>query len=712
MDNDVFYKITIMNRRLNTEEFQNSVLMPLNSDDFDSYRREYNHMLEEKAKTGSSIVQDKYLTITTVRPNVEAARTFFRRIGPDLTAKFGRLGSHLEELPMSERMKLLYGFFHPKDAAPYDFDLASELQRGQDPAAYFAPARIAYDDHYLKIVNGDEEDGFYCRSFYLKQYASTINTKFISELVSLNRNLAMSLDFIVIPRDEAIKEAEGRRLNVEANIAQWQRKQVERNNFAAELPYDMLQQREHTAETLNDLTNRDKGMTIACLTMTLTSQTKEALEYDTEELMTTVRSNMCQFGDMTWEQIDGMNIAVPYGSNDKMSRLNRTLTTEELAAFIPFEVQEIRHNGGIYYGQNKISNNLIIVDRHQFQNGNSFILGKSGAGKSFTGKNEVINILLRDPNADVLIIDPEREYKKIAHAFGGTWLEVSTASETHINAMDINAEYGESGGTEGTIALKSEFVMSLVQQISQGEFNSNHRSVLDRCVIRIYRKYINNNYQGWVPTLVDLKNELEKQREPEARDIALALETFATGSLNTFAKKTNVDSENRLIVYDIKELGEQLQAVGMLVVLDSILNRITKNRESGRRTYIFIDEIYLLFMYEYSAQFLQKLWKRVRKYNAMCTGITQNVQDLLQSYTARTMLGNSEFVIMLNQFAEDREILADLLRISEDQQKHVIDAEVGSGLMKLGDTLVPFYNRFPKNALYELMHTDPEDRGD
>ena len=712
LEPDTFHKITIINRRLNREEFQKAVLMPLAGDDKDFYRREYNKMLEEKAQSGSSIVQDKYLTITVVRPDVESARAFFRRVGPDIAAKFAKLGSKLEELSANERMKVLYSFYHPNDEAPYDFDLALEMQRGQDPAAYFAPAHIGYDDNYLKIVNGSSDDGFYCKSFYLMHTASLISTQFISELVSLNRSLSLSVDFRLVARDEAIRIANNAKLNVEANILAYQKKQVEQNNFAAELPFKMVQEREHATELQNDLTNRDKGMVVACLTLTLCSNTKEELEYDTAQLMTTVRTHSCQFGDMWCEQIEGLNVALGiYGANDVMGSRGRPFTTEEMGAFIPFEVQEIRHNGGIYYGQNKISNNLIIIDRHQFQNGNSFILGKSGAGKSFTGKNEVINILLRDPNADVLVLDPEREYRKIAQAFDGAWLELSTSGDTHINAMDINAEYGE-GDNDKAIAMKSTFIMSLINTISNGKFDATYMSLVDMCTRKVYQKYIRNNYSGWVPTLVDLKKELEKQRHPEAREIALLLESYTSGSLNTFAKKTNVDTNNRLIVFDIKNLDGNLRAAGMLVVMDFILNRITKNRESGRRTYIFIDEIYLLFRNKDSAEFLQELWKRVRKYNAMCTGMTQNVTDLLQSYTAQTMLGNSEFIIMLNQYADDREILAEQLRISEDQQRHLIDAETGSGLIKMGDTLVPFYNRFPKNALYELMHTDPEDRDD
>lgn len=702
LDNNSITKITINNRLLNKEEFRNSILMPIENDQYDHFRQDYNMMLEEKANDSNGVVQDKYITVTVDRNDIQEARLFFNRINAELSGQFAKIGSRLKELTLSERLAIFYSFYHPDDDSPVPYDAEMEMGLGHNPKDYIAPDGIGYNDGYLKIGNR------YARALYLRQYASWLNDDFVTRLVDINKNLVLSVDVIPIPADEAIREAENRRLSVEANITAWQRKQNEQNNFAAEIPYDMQQQRDETKEYLNDLTNRDQRMMLSCLTMVITAPSLEQLEQDTEDIMATVRAAMCQFGVMQMQQLEGLAAALPYGTNDKLDRINRTLTTESLSAFMPFNVQEIRHGGGIYYGQNKISKNLIIVDRKQLQNGNSFILGVSGSGKSFTGKNEVINILLRNPNADVIVIDPEREYSKLAKEFDGSLIKISATSDTHINAMDINADYGEGANP---VTLKSEFIMSLCAQImGESYLGPKEKSIIDRCTNKVYAKYISKGYKGWIPDLKELKREIERQREPEAQDLAVALEMFVDGSLNTFAQKTNVDTDNRFIVYDILDLGEQLLPVGMLVVLDSILNRITANRARGRQTYIFIDEIYLLFLNQYSSQFLMKLWKRVRKYNAMCTGITQNVEDLLRSDDAREMLGNSEFIIMLNQAPTDRFTLAQLLNISEDQQKHITGAETGSGLMKIGDTMVPFINRFPRNSLYELMHTDPKEK--
>ena len=514
----------------------------------------------------------------------------------------------------------------------------------------------------------------------------------------------MSIDVVPVPMDEAVREVENRRLGVETNITNWQRRQNSNNNFSAVIPYDLEQQRNESKEFLDDLTTRDQRMFVSVLTLVHTADTKEQLDTDTESILTTARKHLCQLAILKWQQMDGLNTAMPFGVR-KINTL-RTLTTESLAVFIPFRVQEINHEDGIYYGQNVISKNMIVADRKQLLNGNSFILGVSGSGKSFMGKNEIVNIMLRNPNADVIVIDPEREYSSLINALGGEVIKISSTSDNHINAMDLNSEYGDGANP---VILKSEFILSLCEQlIGTNNLGPKQKSIIDRCTASVYRHYQQGNYQGTPPTLQDFREELLKQNEPEAKEIALAIELFTDGSLNTFAKNTNVDTDNRLICYDILDLGKQLLPIGMLVVLDSILNRITKNRASGRNTFIFIDEIYLLFQHEYSANFLFTLWKRVRKYGAYCSGITQNVDDLLQSHTARTMLANSEFIVMLNQASTDRLELAKLLNISELQMNYITNVGAGCGLIKVGSSLVPFVNKFPKNTkLYKLMTTKP-----
>ena len=689
-------KITIANRRLNKIDFEKTIMLPMENDNLDEYREEYNKMLLDKVSGSKGIIQEKYITISVDKKNIEEARNYFARVGTDLINHFKKLGSTCIELDTVERLRIFHDFYRVGEEVNFNYDMIDNMRKGHSFKDFICPDTMEFESDYFKIGNR------YGRVIFLKEYASYIKDSMIAELTDINRNMMMSIDVIPVPMDEAVREAENRRLGIETNITNWQRKQNANNNFSAIIPYDMEQQREQSKEFLDDLITRDQRMFLAVLTMVHTAETKEQLDSDTETLLTTARKHLCQLSILKFQQLDGLNTAMPFGVR-KIDAL-RTLTTESLAVFMPFRVQEIRHDKGVYYGQNVISKNMIIADRKKLLNGNSFILGVSGSGKSFTAKEEIVSTMLRDKNADILLIDPEREESALVKALGGEVIKISATSNNHINAMDMNSEYGDGANP---VILKSEFILSLCEQlIGSGNLGAKQKSIIDRCTAQVYRFYQQGNYQGTPPTLKDFYDELLRQQEPETQEIALAIELFVNGSLNTFAKETNVDTNNRLICYDILDLGKQLLPIGMLVVLDSILNRITANRAKGRNTFIFIDEIYLLFQHEYSANFLFTLWKRVRKYGAYCTGITQNVEDMLQSHTARTMLANSELIIMLNQASTDRLELAKLLNISDLQMSYITNVNAGEGLIKIGSSLIPFVNKFPKNTkLYKLMTT-------
>ncbi len=698
LDTGATTKITINNRRINKLDFEKTILLKDFNNELDKYRHEYNQMLVNQAKNANEIVQEKIITISVYKDSVEEARNYFTRTSAELMNHFNTLGSKFIELDAKERLRIAHDFYRTGEETSFHFDIHETMKKGHDFKDFICPDTVEIEKDYFMIGNR------YSRAFFLKEYASYINDDMISELTDLNKNMMLSIDIIPIPTDEAVKEAENRRLGVETNITNWQRKQNANNNWSSIIPYDMEQQRNDSKEFLDDLTLRDQRMFLAVITVIITDETKEKLESDTEALKQIASKNLCQLGVLKFQQLDGLQTTLPFGTR-KIDAL-RTLTTESLAVFMPFKVQEIRHENGIFYGQNAISKNMIIADRRQLLNGNSFILGVSGSGKSFAGKQEITSIRLRDPNADIIIIDPEREYAPLIKSLGGEVIKISATSNNHINAMDMNSEYGDGANP---VILKSEFILSLCEQlIGSGNLGPKQKSIIDRCTANVYRVFQQGNYQGIPPTLQDFREQLLKQPEEEAKEIALAIELFTNGSLNTFAMNTNVNTSNSLICYDILDLGKQLLPLGMLVVLDSILNRITANRTKGKNTYIFIDEIYLLFQYEYSANFLFTLWKRVRKYGAFATGITQNVEDLLQSHTARTMLANSEFIIMLNQASTDRVELAKLLNISDLQMSYITNVGAGEGLIKVGSALVPFSNRFPKNTeLYGLMTTRP-----
>ncbi len=539
-------KITVNNRRLNQTKFRENNMLELQGDSLDKYRNEYNRILAGNANLSNGITQDKYLTVTVEKKAEEEARAYFNRISAEFAALFAKLGSRFDEITAEEKLRILFDFFHYGAEDDYHYDAGLYAQRGYSFKDAIAPDCLEFRTDYFKM------DGRYGRVLYLRDYDNFIKDSFIAELTDIDRGMILSIDASPITTEAAVKLGENKLLSVETNISNWQRKQNSNNNFSATVPYDMERQREESREFLNDLVARDQRMIPALITLVHTADTKEQLDVDTESIRQCARKHLCSLNILRWQQLEGLNTVLPYGA-PKLD-IRRTLTTESLAVFMPFRVQEVCHTGGIYYANNAISKNLIMVNRAELLNGNSFITGVSGSG--------------------------------------------------------------------------------------------------------------------------------------------------------TFANETNVDTKTRLICYDIHDLGRALMPIGMLVVLDNILNRITANKARGRKTYIFIDEIYLLFKYEYSANFLFTLWKRVRKYGAFITGITQNVEDLLQSHTARTMLANSELVVMLNQAATDREELASLIGISDLQMGYITNVDAGHGLVKIGGALVPFVNKVPKDTkLYALMTT-------
>ena len=524
-DSGATTKITINNRRLNRLDFERNYKMDYAGDFLDVYREEKNGIMLENATGANAIVQDKYVTISVNKKSIEEARNYFARVGADLIAHFGRLGSKCYEMETDDRLRIIHDFFRVGEESSFRFDIKETRKKGHDFKDYVCPDSMEFAADHFKIGNR------YGRVLFLREYASYIKDSMVAELTDLNRNLMMSIDIVPVPTDEAVREAESRLLGVETNITNWQRRQNSNNNFSATVPYDMEQQKKEMKEFLDDLTTRDQRMMFAVITFVHTADTKEQLDQDTEALMTTCRKHLCQFGVLKFQQMDGLNTVMPYGTR-KIDTF-RTLTTESLAVFIPFRVQDIFHEHGIYYGQNVISKNMIIADRRQLLNGNSFILGVSGSGKSFTAKGEITDIMLADPTADVIIIDPEREYSPLVNALGGEIINISATSPNHINAMDMNKDYGDGANP---VILKSEFIMSLCEQLIGGtNLGAKQKSIIDRCTASVYRAYQQNDYTGTVPTLQDFRAELMKQDEPEAREIALAIELFTHGSLNTFA---------------------------------------------------------------------------------------------------------------------------------------------------------------------------------
>ena len=581
LDSGASAKITIHNRRLDKAEFERALLLPMKEDGLDGYRREYNEMLLSKVTgTNNSVVQERYFTVSVVKKNVDEARTWFSRVGTDLLTHLSRLSSVGRELDLPARLQIFRDFFREGEPAP-PFDWNSQARRGRSFKDWFCPDAMEFESDCFRI------DGRWGRVLYLRDYASYLKDSMIAELCGLNRSLMLSIDILPVPTDEAVREIQNRMLGIGSNAANWQRRQNDTNNFSAVLPYDMEQQRRETREMLEDLTNRDQRMMFGLVTLVHLAESKEQLDSDTESIVSTARRHLCQMSTLRWQQKDGLDTVLPYGL--RRIQALRTLTTESTAVLIPFRAQEILQEGGIYYGQNAVSKNMIVADRRKLLNGNSFRLGVSGSGKSFSAKEEIVSIALATGD-DILILDPESEFGTLTESLGGEVIRISASSDTHLNAMDMDGAYGDE---RNPLIEKSEFILSLFEQlIGAGGVSAKEKSILDRCTYDVYREYQANRFQGEPPTLRELYHALLSQPEPEARGLALSSELFITGSLNTFAQHTNVNTKARILCYDIRELGEQLMPIGMLVTLDAIFNRVIQNWKLGKTTWIFCDEFY------------------------------------------------------------------------------------------------------------------------
>ena len=646
-------KLTINNKRLNRQDFEQKILLPRQDDYLDGYRAEYNAMLMDKVTDSSnSVVQERYITLSVYRKNIEEARTFFDRVTADVTTRLSHLDSRSEELDAVERLRVLHDFYRTGEETEFHVNLRDLMRKGHSFKDTICPNSLEFKkDHF---VMGDK----FGRVLFLKEYASYIKDSMISELTALNRTMMLSIDVIPVPTDEAVREMQNRLLGVETNVTNWQRRQNSNNNFSAVVPYDLEQQRKETREMLDDLTTRDQRMMFAVVTLVHLADSKDELDSDTDALQSAARKHLCQLATLNWQQADGLTTALPLG----LRRIDalRTLTTEALAVLMPFKAQEVRDQGGVYYGQNVISKNLIIANRKELLNGNGFVLGVSGSGKSFTAKREMVNLALSTDD-DIIVIDPESEYRPLIEGLGGGFgMEVLEGGGfALVAALDVAVvDAGGAAVNDGFLFGGQQPVPHELLTQGQQELGLQHHRVLS---VPIALLHIHG---------VDMVGGGGRNADHLPRD-----------------------------------LGKQLLPVGMLVVLDSVFNRIIRNRQMGRNTWVYIDEIYMLFQHEYSANFLFTLWKRVRKYGACCTGLTQNIDDLLQSHTARTMLANSEFLVMLNQAATDRAELARLLNISDNQLSYITNVDFGRGLIKCGSAIVPFMDNFPKNRLYRLMTT-------
>lgn len=708
---DVKAEITIYNRNIPQEEFNESVLMKYQGDGLDEYREEQNTIILQKVKEGrNNITKEKYLTVSIEAENIEAAQVAFSRLDAEISTALKQIsGNETFPLSLKDRISILYNIYNPQSQGPLcqtteinghvvnSFDTDTLRKQGITTKDVIAPTDIVFNgDHFLL-------DDQYGQTLYLQNLPSYLSTDFIGELNDVSCNMLTSVHFESMRQDKAMKMVRNQITNISANVIDAQKK-ASKGGWSTDLISPSLQQAKLEADKLlGDLTGRNQKLFYVTLVVTHFAANKEDLDKQCQQITSIAQKYLVTLKKLTSQQEPGFNTSLPLCHNQIY--VKRLLTTESASLFIPYSAQELNHVGGIYYGLNAVSHNLILFDRTKSKNANGFILGTPGSGKSFAAKREILSVLL-NTNADVYIIDPEGEYAPLAALLGGEIIKIAAGSKVYINPLDMDIDYADDSDP---ITLKADFICSLCETILGGRYGLSvtQKSIIDRCVRRVYQNYmaymrahpeLGTSDQSKVPTLKNLYDEILAQEEGEAKTIALALERFITGSLDIFAHRTNVNTKSRFIVYDIKDIGKGLKELGLQVCLNDIWNKTISNKKKKKRTYFYIDEFYLLTQTETSASFLQEIFKRARKWGGVPTGITQNVEDLLISPQARSMLSNSDFIMMLNQSPNDKQDLAKMFKISSAQLSYITNADAGQGLLYNGKSIIPFIDKFPTDT--------------
>ena len=705
-DPSISIQISCMNQYVNVSEMEGSIELPMKNDGFDEIREEYAGVLKTQlAKGNNGLMRKKYVTFGIEAENVRVAKPRLERIETDIMNNLKAMGVSSHPLSGYERLKLLYQTMNPDLQEPFLFNFDMVARTGLSTKDFIAPTSFNFGNKsYFQMGNNIGAVSF------LQILAPELSDKMLAEFLDMDNSIVVNLHVQSIDQAKAIRQIKMKITDLDKMKIEEQKKAVRSGYDMDVLPSDLVTYGGEAKKLLEDLQSRNERMFLVTVLIMNTADTKRKLDNIIMQTAGIAQKYNCALKRLDYQQEAGVMSSLPIGINQ--IDIQRGLTTSATAIFVPFTTEELFQDGeALYYGINAISNNMIMADRKLLKNPNGLILGTPGAGKSFSAKREMTNAFLITSD-DIIICDPEGEYSPLTQMLHGQVVHISPNSKQYVNPMDINLNYSED---ESPISLKADFVLSLCELIvgNKNGLEPVEKTIIDRCVRIIYRKYLENPVPENMPILEDLYNCILEQEETEAKRIATALEIYVKGSLNVFNHRTNVDISNRLVCFDIKELGKQLKKIGMLVVQDQVWNRVTINREAKKSTRYYIDEMHLLLKEEQTAAYTVEIWKRFRKWGGIPTGITQNVKDLLSSREIENIFENSDFIYMLNQAGGDRQILAKQLNISPHQLSFVTNSNEGEGLLFYGNTIIPFKDKFPKETkLYAIMTTKLNERSE
>ena len=699
-DSTIKFQLTFLNTTANAKDYEKSIYIAPQADDFDSIRTEYTDMLHNQLSRGNNgLVKTKYLTFAIEADNIKIAKPRLERIENDLWNAFKRLGVQLTSLDGRERLRLMHNILRMGGNDPFAFEWKWLAPSGLSTKDFIAPSSFEFKEKGT-FRTGDK----YGAMSFLQILAPELNDRVLSDFLEMESNLIVTMHIQSVDQMKAIKTIKRKITDLDKMKIEEQKKAVRAGYDMDIIPSDLATYGGEAKKLLADLQSRNERMFLMTFLVLNTADSKKELDNILLQASGIANKHNCTLLRLDYQQEQGFMSSLPLGKC--LVPIQRSLTTSSTAIFVPFTTQELFQSGGeaLYYGLNALSSNLIMVDRKQLKNPNGLILGTPGSGKSFSAKREITNVFLITTD-DIIVCDPEGEYFSLVQRLKGQVIKISPTSSQYINPMDINLNYSED---DSPLALKSDFILSLCELIVGGKdgLSPVEKSIIDRCVTLVYAEYLADPDPAKMPILGDLYDALGRQEEKEAKHIRSALEIYVTGSLSVFNHQTNVDIQNRLVCFDIKELGKQLKKLGMLVVQDQVWNRVTVNRAEKRSTRYYMDEFHLLLKEEQTAAYSVEIWKRFRKWGGIPTAITQNIKDLLSSREVENIFENSDFVYMLNQAAGDRQILAKQLNISPHQLSYVTGSGVGEGLLFYGNVILPFVDKFPKNTeLYGIMTT-------
>ena len=703
-DSSIHFQLSFLNLAASEETFANSISIPPQRDAFDSIREEYTTMLQNQLARGNNgLIKTKYLTFGIDADSIKAAKPRLERIETDILNNFKRLGVAARTLDGKERLFQLHAVFHMDEQLPFQFEWDWLAPSGLSTKDFIAPSSFEFRTG-KQFRMGKK----YGAVSFLQILAPELNDRLLADFLDMESSLIVSMHIQSVDQVKAIKTVKRKITDLDRSKIEEQKKAVRAGYDMDIIPSDLATYGSEAKKLLQDLQSRNERMFLLTFLVLNTADNPRQLGNNIFQAGSIAQKYNCQLTRLDFQQEEGLMSCLPLGLNQ--IEIQRGLTTSSTAIFVPFTTQELFQNGkeALYYGINALSNNLIMVDRKLLKNPNGLILGTPGSGKSFSAKREIANCFLLTSD-DVIICDPEAEYAPLVERLHGQVIKISPTSTNYINPMDLNLDYSDD---ESPLSLKSDFILSLCELIVGGKegLQPVQKTIIDRCVRLVYQTYLNDPRPENMPILEDLYNLLREQEEKEAQYIATALEIYVTGSLNVFNHQSNVDINNRIVCYDIKELGKQLKKIGMLVVQDQVWNRVTINRAAHKTTRYYLDEFHLLLKEEQTASYSVEIWKRYRKWGGIPTGITQNVKDLLSSREVENIFENSDFIYMLNQAAGDRQILAKQLNISPHQLSYVTHSGEGEGLLFYGNTILPFIDHFPKDTeLYRVMTTKPQE---